>query len=757
MNAKTRLALLGYGLSTSLIEKIAQRDHTLGALRELNRAALLGQYEPAEVDEIKSKLQRVQIPEGTINELLRQCDGVCCYCGDGNNVRPFQIHHIIPYSRTQDNSDANLLVICPTHHVSIHENRISFESQRSQRRRWVSVVELAQQFRDKGLQFPFGLFQSLDYSRSANPAELVQLAPLSPSTTLICYSPELAARADTSLERDPLLILFGGSGSGKTTFAVAVGARQQERGFRPFLYRLGKSNEEPLKQVFLLLSVAVRPTFVILDDANLWATATDLKHLWKAVCDQTVVRILLTWTDDGADDTSKIRASPISKLQLVWSDLKPAVVSALLENEADVVRELQRHEPDHSIGSLGLGSLHSSLSSRIRAVGERPQSVYEFIFGLRGDVRALSEDVAELANNDRSDVPVLYAAIEQIADFERPVSVTETVAACNRVEKDTQLPAASTAWVTTVFEREVRNRRMIRMRDSFTTIHRRWAARLISAALTSKIVAPIAEDLLRPSFDAQSAPPERLLRLWSWLRSLTGSRHFTKKWASSLQQNDWNVLAKRCAESDLSLLGAFASITHLLFGGNKWTQTLGAAFKINTKEIAAALYKSSEQDWYSLCEIAMAIGHAAPEAFARIVQGWDAKSVAETLLRTEPEEFHNVTWLLSSITNVVPEWLPTVGEHLDWERYKDVFNRVKKGDVESLAACFEVFRRLRGKLYRSMLRSFSAALKKVLTNVSLGDLRLSPVDTDVMLLTIFFLMMRGPRLKLSMRRNSEMN
>src|SRR5438093_865092 len=84
--------------------------------------------------------------------------------------------------------------------------------------------------------------------------------------------------------------------------------------------------------------------------------------------------------------------SDLPKQELTWSDLRPAVVETLLRHEGDIVESLQKYERGRSVGSLGLGSLNSRLEDRILALGDRPKTVYEFIFGLRGDGVAVAEE-----------------------------------------------------------------------------------------------------------------------------------------------------------------------------------------------------------------------------------------------------------------------------------------------------------------------------------------------------------------------------
>ena len=326
-----------------------------------------------------------------------------------------------------------------------------------------------------------------------------------------------------------------------------------------------------------------------------------------------LARILVTYADDDSEDTARLRSSGVPKQHLSFESLKPSVVKVLLDNEVEIVSELQQYEPDKSIGSLGIGSLHSRLSDRISATGTHSHSVYEFILNLRGDAQSIQAELSDLVDKGRSDVPVVYTAIEQIAEFEQPVSLNETVAACNRIEMPIGLPKASVEWVADVFAREVRNRRIVKIRDSYSTIHRKWAARLITAALVSNATRPATEALLAPSFIIDSASPPRLLRLWSWLRSLDESGQYIRGWIKSNTQAEWTLLVRRCAEDGLLSLGLLASSMHRVFGGTRWDTVAGNAFTENINIIAEAVRHADETDWYLLQELTMHLSHVAPD------------------------------------------------------------------------------------------------------------------------------------------------
>jgi hypothetical protein len=163
-----------------------------------------------------------------------------------------------------------------------------------------------------------------------------------------------------------------------------------------------------------------------------------------------------------------LHASGIPKVHISWNELKPTVIEVLLKNEGDVVEELRKHETDRGIGSLGVGSNNVTLAQRIRQLGNGPKSVYEFMFCLRGNESALNDELNALIQESRADVPMVYVAIEQIADFERPVSVSETVAACEIAEKTSDLPKATEEWVNDVFSRELKKRQLVLARGNVT-------------------------------------------------------------------------------------------------------------------------------------------------------------------------------------------------------------------------------------------------------------------------------------------------
>jgi 5-methylcytosine-specific restriction endonuclease McrA len=124
MHGRTFNSLIGYSLDTDLVDKIGRNKYTVALLRSAGKDKLLESFTAQEVETIKAKINRAPIEDDVLKAILAKSLGCCCYCNDGNSAQPYQIHHINPYSDSQDNSENNLMLVCPTHHVRIHTNGI---------------------------------------------------------------------------------------------------------------------------------------------------------------------------------------------------------------------------------------------------------------------------------------------------------------------------------------------------------------------------------------------------------------------------------------------------------------------------------------------------------------------------------------------------------------------------------------------------------------------------------------------------------
>jgi hypothetical protein len=143
---KTANALLALGFDTDLITKVETNRDTVSSLRSRSDTALRLYYTDAEVQLIKDYIKRKPIATDVLVRVLAAANESCCFCEDGNSARPYQIHHIIEHAKTQDNSEENLVLICPSHHVSVPK-QFSAAEQKERRRTWHSIVKIARAYR----------------------------------------------------------------------------------------------------------------------------------------------------------------------------------------------------------------------------------------------------------------------------------------------------------------------------------------------------------------------------------------------------------------------------------------------------------------------------------------------------------------------------------------------------------------------------------------------------------------------------------
>ena len=77
-----------------------------------------------EVKSVKKLIKRQPIDEDTIQHLLENSNFTCCIC-KGTKSDSYIIHHIYPYSTSQDNQYFNLAVLCLNDHELAHKEGVS--------------------------------------------------------------------------------------------------------------------------------------------------------------------------------------------------------------------------------------------------------------------------------------------------------------------------------------------------------------------------------------------------------------------------------------------------------------------------------------------------------------------------------------------------------------------------------------------------------------------------------------------------------
>jgi hypothetical protein len=164
MDRRTRDSLLTRGLPTDLIDRIGSHGQTVSMLQSFSRRTLRQYYTEEDATAIYQSVHRQPTAPDVLERIQFLSNEVCCYCADGVSTRPYQIHHIVEHSHTQDDSEENLMLVCPTHHDTIPRRQYSVEEQKEQRQQWYALAEVARAYEDRGLTFPLTSFEALAYS-----------------------------------------------------------------------------------------------------------------------------------------------------------------------------------------------------------------------------------------------------------------------------------------------------------------------------------------------------------------------------------------------------------------------------------------------------------------------------------------------------------------------------------------------------------------------------------------------------------------
>lgn len=120
---RTILTYLQYGVPKNIAEDLAQKGLPVTTFKATSNENLADKYGLTLdiIELVKERIQRQSIASETIETLLENSNYTCCVC-KGVKGKSYIIHHIEEYSKTQDNSESNLAVLCPTCHDLAHRN-----------------------------------------------------------------------------------------------------------------------------------------------------------------------------------------------------------------------------------------------------------------------------------------------------------------------------------------------------------------------------------------------------------------------------------------------------------------------------------------------------------------------------------------------------------------------------------------------------------------------------------------------------------
>lgn len=100
----------------------------------------------SQIETVKNCLTRQPIKDSVAQKLLDNNNFLCCLCKE-NQGNGYIIHHIVEYSKTQDNSYSNLAVLCLNHHDLAHRegisltNKISANQIKQAKKKWETQVK----------------------------------------------------------------------------------------------------------------------------------------------------------------------------------------------------------------------------------------------------------------------------------------------------------------------------------------------------------------------------------------------------------------------------------------------------------------------------------------------------------------------------------------------------------------------------------------------------------------------------------------
>ncbi|MEO5685663.1 MAG: HNH endonuclease [Chitinophagaceae bacterium] len=139
-----------YGVPSDWAEHYGKIGLALSTFRATSNKNLADKYHISadQIDFVKGCITRIPIEEGTVQQLLENSNFVCCLC-KGTKSSAYIIHHIIEYSKTQDNRYANLAVLCPNDHDLAHREGLSLthkiygEQIKAAKKSWEKMVKEA--------------------------------------------------------------------------------------------------------------------------------------------------------------------------------------------------------------------------------------------------------------------------------------------------------------------------------------------------------------------------------------------------------------------------------------------------------------------------------------------------------------------------------------------------------------------------------------------------------------------------------------
>ena len=706
--------LLALGFSSALTTKILNKKQTISGLRSNSCAALMEQgFTLEEAEQIREKVNRSPIPKETVAQLIGHCGGCCCYCVDGNQDSPFQIHHINDYANSHDHGLDNLLLVCPTHHVWIHTTKVTAKEQCEARNSWVNLWAIATEYKSKGVLFPFGAFEYVDYDVPGQITDIFNFGPAKPQVCGQLFKGSLLDTAVNMLNHDHKILITAASGSGKTTFSFATGAML--KGFSVYRYSVGeKGSLETRNEILRFLGIVSKPILLIIDDASTMLVGGDTEKILALASASKKLIIINTKADLSATDELEQRVAR-SVLPITWSAIQSTVKTNLLAHEQEVLSFLKEKDLNHFKGErIGYAFTDKKLGQVLDAYAQGTTTVWQFIFMLASGTQLLDRRLLELRDRDRLDLLVIYLGINQIATFEQGASVQDILDffKVHPHFKDQSQPGAD--WVKFVLEQLSKQRLIKKNRDRYNLVHRMLALNLLEL---NYIRDKANIDAILDVYFLSNKPIRQTIILWTWLRGTLLSQ-YVSAWKNSRTLEDWTIIADKAMEDGLTWISIIVDTLHPSNPG-----ILNHILKDRGKSIAKLINANERDTMDYLRRLSMAIKYNAPEIWPELLENIDKQQFYEMIRDAHPWEFEGLRWTFHSIRDAQHQsWILDLSEKFTLQDFHKIASRIGKGDIRALSDLISFWRQYVENLTVREFAELMAYLPKLLHGAKISEI-----------------------------------
>ncbi|WP_348825530.1 HNH endonuclease [Flavobacterium aestuarii] len=733
MRKDSEKRLLELGFDTDLIQKIDSKSLNLSSLKPMSKYALLKLgFTNDETDLIYSKTKRDPISYEVLDAILSKSGEVCCYCSDGISTRPFHIHHIDEYHVSRNNDEDNLALVCPNDHANIHAKKITIEEQKAIKKTWENLWSIAQEYKTKGITFPFGAFEIIDYSVKGNITDVFSFSSPKGSVCLQLAKGYLSDHCLMTIEKENKLILAGGSGSGKTTLAKGIAGHIKDA--IVFKYVVSdKSSVEIAKEISQFLTLAQKPLVLIIDDANTKLKTEQIESILQFAKKEQKI-ILVNTRNSFSSEGNLEQHFPNCVEYISWLILREEVITAILESETEIISYLTENEiNNHGRDRIGYGVFDQHLKRVVESYAKSTDTVWQFIFMLGGGLLRINKMYAELQAEDRFDLIVLYISIKQIAKVEEGSSIDEIIELYSRNSILKKQSAPTKEWLKDELNHLCDRRILVESRGKFKTVHREFSKSFIETAYLidrtgcSELLDEVFKDFTKA---------RQIMILWSWLKH-GQANDYTKRWSVSLTIDQWKSLTNETIKHGLPILSILASHLHTttLPGHSKIANEV---FKDKADKIADLIDNGDKSTLYYFNEMGATLKYHCKEVIKPIMDKIDSDKFAELIKNSDVEVFNYLPWLFDTISTGHLEWVVNFQSKLNFTDFQRIIERNEKGKIDLIFDLISFYRKYIGNIKRSEFKYFVDKISLQIKRSSLQEIRFPQMFFSGLTELIFF-------------------